>query len=91
MDDTYQVRKDNLKPLYKEANIWSYEFQYFNINYHVDIQIMSTHLLCGGVNDDIGSSSVTPEVIGQQEDRSTLWECMFVFIFVGALMEWFFH
>lgn len=55
------------------------------------MQRISTHILCGVVNDDIGSPFVTPEVIDQQQDRSPLWECMFVFIFIGALMAWFFH
>lgn len=90
MKGTYQVRKDNLKPLYKEAKIQSCEFQSFNIDYYADIQRMSTHLLCGAVNDGIRSSSVTLEVIWATT-RYPLWECVFIVIFVGALMAWLFH
>lgn len=63
MKDKYQVRKDNLKLLFKESKNCSYKFQSFNIKHHVDIQRMSTHLLCGVVNYDIGSSFVTPKFI----------------------------
>jgi ribonuclease HI len=45
MKGIYQVRKDNLKPLHREARIVATQFHSFTINYHADIKRMSSDLV----------------------------------------------
>lgn len=45
MKGIYQVRKENLKPLHKEAINWSCPFQHFTINHSADIEKMSTDIM----------------------------------------------
>ena len=51
MEGIYQVRKDNLKPLHKNARIFATQFQSFNIKYHAKIQKMSSDLVFGVVSE----------------------------------------
>ena len=64
MKGIYRVRKDNLKPLHKEAINWSFQFQHFTINHSADIEKMSTDIMSRAflstyvdVKYDIGSPS----------------------------------
>jgi len=64
MKGIYRVRKDNLKPLHKEAINWSCQFQHFTINHSVDIEKMSTDIMSRAflsiyvdVKYDVGSPS----------------------------------
>ena len=75
----YEVRKVNLKPLYKEEIMWISQFQYFSIHYHANIHKMSIDILSrgisvvdGGVRDDIASSSIAREVIYQHQHSSPM-------------------
>lgn len=93
----YRVRKDNLKPLHKEA-INCCQFQHFTINHSPDIEKMSTDIMSRSflntyVDDkyDIGSPSTTIEIIDHHQHKSPLCEWVFVIIFLGSIIAWFFH
>lgn len=98
LNDIYEVQKSNLKPLYKEAIMWSSEFNYFSIQWITYIHRMPTHILVEGmssvevgVKDDTGSRSIATEVINQNHDESQICECDILIIFLGVIMGWFFH
>ena len=98
LNGIFEVRKANLKPLYKEAIMWSSQFKYFSIQWLVDIHRMSTDILVAGmssvdagVRDDTGSQVIASEVINQHHDNSQICECVILIVFLGAMMAWFFH
>ena len=70
MEGSYQVRKDNLKPLHKKARIVAAQFQSFNIKYHAKIQKMSSDLVFGaflelgaGASIELLSMSPPPKLL----------------------------
>jgi len=98
MKGIYRVRKDNLKPLYKEAINWSYQFQHFTINLSADSEKMSTDIMSRAflstyvdVKYDIGSPSTAIKIIDHHQYRSPLCEWVVVIIFLGSIIAWFFH
>jgi hypothetical protein len=98
MKGIYQVRKDNLKPLHREARIVVAQFQCFTINYHADIKRMSSNLVLGvvsivgeGVKDDLVSPSMPTKVIDGHRCRSLMCGCFLVMVVVVSLVTWLFH
>lgn len=98
MKGIYRVRKDNLKPLHKEAINWSCQFQNFTINHSTDIEKMSIDIMSKAflstyvdVKYDIGSPSTATKIIDHHQYRSPLCEWVVVIIFLGSIIPWFFH
>ena len=98
MKGIYQIRADNLKPLYREAINWSRQFQTFTINYSAVIQRMSTDIMSRAllsakvdVKNEIGSPSTATDIIDQHPNTSPVCEWVFVIIFLAYIMAWFFH
>lgn len=74
------------------------QFQYFYIQYHVDIHMMSIDILMEGMSnvdagprDDIRSRSIAREVINHHQHKSLICECVIVIILLGVIMAWFVH
>ena len=98
LNGIFEVRKENLKPLYTEARMWSSQFKYFSIQWLSDIHRMSTDILLAGmssvdagVRDDTGSRFIASEVINHHQDNSQIRGCAIIIIFLVAMMAWFFH
>jgi ribonuclease HI len=98
MKGIYQVRKDNLKPLHREARIVASQFQCFTINYHAEIKRMSSDLVSRavsivgeGVKDDLVSPSMPTKVIDGHRYRSPMCGCFLLMIVVVSLVAWLFH
>lgn len=98
MEGIYNVRADNLKPLYREAKIWSARFNSFSIKHVAEIHKISTDLMVGaissvdaGARDDSGSSFIPLANIDQHQYRSRLCVYTMVVIFIGILIPWFFQ
>ena len=98
MKGIYQVRKDNLKPLHREARIGVAQFYCFTINSHAEIKRMSSDLVSRavsivgeGVKYDLVSPSMPTKVIDIHRYRSPM--CGFFFLMsVGvSLVAWLFH
>jgi hypothetical protein len=98
MKGIYQVRKDNLKPLHREARIVVAQFQCFTINYHAEIKRMSSDLVSRevsivgeGVKDDLVSPSMPTKFIDGHRYRSPMCGCFLLMIVVVSLVAWLFH
>ena len=98
MKGIYQVRKDNLKPLHREARIVASQFQCFTINHRAEIKRMSSDLVSGavstiggGVKEDLVSPSKLAKVIDGYRYRSPMCEFFLVMIIVVSLVTWLFH
>jgi ribonuclease HI len=98
MKGIYQVRKDNLKLLHREARIVAPQFHSFTINYHVDRKRMSNDLVSGGVStigggvkNDLVSTSTPTKVIHGHRYRSPMCGFFLVMIVVVSFMGWLVH
>ena len=101
MEGVYQVKKDNLKPLHREARIMVSQFNCFTINYHANIKRMSSDLLFGGmstlggvVKDELTSTSIPSKFIdGHCHScyRYPICGCFLVIIVFVSFMVWFFQ
>ena len=84
MEGIYQVRKDNLKPLHKNARIVATQFQSFNIKYHAKIQKMSSDLVFGavlelgvGASVELLSMSPPPKLLLRNQYRCPFYKYFF--------------
>ena len=98
MKGVYQVKKENLKPLYREAKIMAAQFHCFTITHHSNIRRMSTDLLSGAmstlgrsVKDELASTSIPSEFIGRHYYRYPICGCFLVVLVLVLFMVWLFH
>jgi hypothetical protein len=98
MKGIYEVRKDNLKLLHREARIVVAQFHSFTITYHVDIKRLFNDLLFGavstiggGVKNDLVSTSTPTKFIHGHRYRSPMCGFFLVMIVVVSFMGWLVH
>jgi len=98
MKGEYEVRKVNLKPLYKEAKNIAVQFQSFTINHHSDIKRMLSGLLSGtmstlgeSVKDKVVSKSIPSKSAARHCYSSGICICLFVIFFLVSVIVWLFH
>jgi len=98
MKGMYQVKKENLKQLYREARIMVAQFHCFTITHHSNIRRMSTDLLSGAmstlgrsVEDELASTSIPSEFIGRHCYRYPICGRFLVVLVLVLFMVWFFQ
>ena len=97
MKGIYQVRKDNLKLLHREARIVAPQFHSFTINYHAYRKRTSNDLVSGGVStigggvkNGLVSTSTPTKFIHGHRYRSQMCVFFLVMIVVVSFMAWLF-
>jgi hypothetical protein len=98
MKEIYQVCKDNIKPLHREARIIVAQFKCFTINYHAEIKRMLSDLVWGemsvvgeGVKYNLVSPYMPTKVIDGHRYRSSMCGCFLLMVVVVSLVAWVFH